>query len=128
MDRWGWIAAVGEPTFLALLTIAVGMPYLLFPGTLGLLMAALAAGLVFWLDHRLEESVRRLPVRVGPEALLGQIAEVIETLEPMGMVNCDGEGWRASEVQGRRVERGERVAVVGIRGLVLEVDRLPEAD
>lgn len=122
MERWGWVAALAEPSFLMALAVAAGIPWLLFPGTVGLLLSVVSAAGMLWLDHRLGESVRRLPVRVGPEAMLGQTAVVVEQLEPTGVVNCGGELWRAAEILGRRVGPGGTVKVVHVRGLMLEVE------
>ena len=62
--------------------------------------------------------------QVGPEALLGSTAVVIEEIPPggEGIVELEGELWRAESASGRQIGRGERVRVVGVKGLVLLVE------
>lgn len=122
MEKWGWVSSLVEPTFLASLCVAVILPRLLLPGTAGLLVAGgLVVGLL-WFEHRVGESVRRLPPRVGAEAMVGLRAVVVEPLEPLGTVDCGGERWKAVEIGGRRVGQGQWVRVVQLRGLQLEVE------
>jgi membrane-bound ClpP family serine protease len=126
MGRLDWLLALMEPYFLMALVLAAGLPWLLLPGVVGMLVgAALAAGL-FWLDHRLTGSVASLPVRVGAEAMVGERVVVLERLDPTGVVGFAGERWRATEVGGRQIERGGVARVVRVEGLVLEVEGLAE--
>lgn len=121
MGLLDFFSTLAEPAVLALLAIAVGMPLLLFPGTGGMGLSALLAVWVLWLNHRLESAVRRLPVLTGAEALRGRKVVAQERLTPFGIVKLGSEMWRAVEVRGRSIEPGEKVLVVGIRGLMLEV-------
>ncbi|WP_456423587.1 NfeD family protein [Thermococcus sp.] len=59
---------------------------------------------------------------VGPEALRGKEAIVVEDLSPEGLVKIDGELWRAECLDGT-AKRGERVRVVGVKGTKLLVER-----
>jgi len=54
--------------------------------------------------------------------MMGQGAVVVEPLSPVGQVRCAGELWRAVETHERVVGRGEKVRVVQVRGLELEVE------
>lgn len=60
----------------------------------------------------------------GREGLVGRSAEVIESLHPDGMVRCHGEIWKAIAVNGTSIQEGSRVKVLGVKGLVLEVEPL----
>ena len=121
MERWNWIAVLAEPTFLVLVAVEAGISLLLVPAPPGLLIAGAVAIGLFSLNCRLDQSVNNLPVRAGPEAILGQVAVVSEPLAPVGVVRCGGEMWKAVEVNGRGLDAGEQVTVVGIRGLELRV-------
>lgn len=67
---------------------------------------------------------RRSSAKVGPEALIGSTATVVEDCIPEGRVQIRGEVWRAcSDVEART---GERVRVVERRGLTLIVRRASE--
>ncbi len=123
MERWRWILAVAEPTFLVLVAAVTGLSLLLVPAPAGPLIAGAVALGLFSLNYRLDRSVSRLPIRTGREAIIGQVAVASEPLAPVGVVRCGGEMWRAVEVHGRKVNAGEQVTVVGIRGLELRVVR-----
>ncbi len=122
MRLLSWISILSEPPLLLATAAAAGLPLLLVPGQAGQVAAAVVVGAALWLDHRIEDSVRRLPVRAGPESMEGQCALVLERLGPAGLVRCVGETWKAVEVRGRPVDRGEIVSVLRARGLVLEVE------
>jgi membrane-bound serine protease (ClpP class) len=63
--------------------------------------------------------LRRYRVRTGVEGLMGSSAEVIEACEPSGRVRLRGEIWHARCPGGAAV--GQRVSVIGVDGLTLEV-------
>lgn len=67
--------------------------------------------------------VRRRPVTVGGEALLGEIGTVTIELAPLGQIEIAGELWRAALAPGTTepLPRGQRVRVVGRHGLTLDV-------
>jgi membrane protein implicated in regulation of membrane protease activity len=85
------------------------------------LVAGLASGALgiaevgYW--HR---RMRRRKVVTGIEDLVGAIAEVTETCAPQGQVRLQGELWEARAT--REIGRGRPVRVVGVHGLVLEVE------
>jgi membrane-bound serine protease (ClpP class) len=64
---------------------------------------------------------KRRRAAVGAEALIGRSAEVVRTCRPLGYVRLAGELWQARCEDG--ADRGERVSVVGLDGLVLLVER-----
>ncbi len=67
-----------------------------------------------------------LGVRVdtGALVLIGTASEVRRALIPTGTVYAAGEEWTARSADGRRLERGTPVRMVGQDGLVLIVDPL----
>ena len=75
---------------------------------------------------------RRGKVKVGPEALIGSMARVVEDCTPDGHVLVRGETWRAQCDEGAVV--GEQVEIVERMGLTLIVTRqttpppLPQID
>lgn len=123
MERLGWISFLGDPTTMVAMLAAGVIPLLLFPAPAGQVVAVMAVVAVMLINHHIDSSTRRLPVRIGTEALRGRVVTVLEDLSPAGLVRCDGETWRAIEMQGRRVEAGEKVTIVGVSGLDLEVVR-----
>jgi membrane-bound ClpP family serine protease len=63
----------------------------------------------------------RKPSRTGIEALIGQLARVVEECRPLGSVRVGGELWEATCAAGAAA--GESVLVVGGHELTLEVER-----
>jgi membrane-bound ClpP family serine protease len=81
-----------------------------------------AAEAAFWIRWS-----QRRRARVGPEALPGARAEVVERLDPEGHVRVAGELWTARASDGGSLEAGASVSVVRLEGLtlVVEPDREP---
>jgi membrane-bound serine protease (ClpP class) len=63
---------------------------------------------------------RRRRARVGAEALVGAMAEVVARCDPMGHVRVHGELWRARCEAGAEV--GETVRIAALDGLTLLVE------
>jgi membrane-bound serine protease (ClpP class) len=82
-------------------------------GALGLFIALVVT--------KVWQARRRRPT-TGREELVGDIAVVRRTLDPVGLVFVHGELWQARSDEGR-IEAGESVQVEQIDGLVLEVTR-----
>jgi membrane protein implicated in regulation of membrane protease activity len=61
--------------------------------------------------------VRRRPVSVGPQHIVGQTGEVRRD----GYVFVNGELWRAHTADGSRLEPGDHVTVESVEGLTLTV-------
>jgi membrane-bound serine protease (ClpP class) len=88
--------------------------------TLGI---ALVAGAVildtvevwFWIKY-----LRRHRVKTGPEAMIGETATVVESCLPEGTVKLMGEIWAAHSLTGAK--SGDRVKVIGVDGLTLQVE------
>jgi membrane-bound ClpP family serine protease len=58
----------------------------------------------------------------GAESMIGAEAEVVEDLDPEGMVKFEGVLWVARSVEGR-ICRGERGTIVRVSGSKLDVAR-----
>jgi membrane-bound serine protease (ClpP class) len=91
------------------------------------LATALSAGLAFGLITvfllRLALRARRSKVRMGGDAMIGQIAVVTQPLAPSGQVMVNGELWQAESATPAVL--GEQVRVRGLRDLTLLVERVP---
>jgi membrane-bound serine protease (ClpP class) len=64
---------------------------------------------------------RRGRVKMGPETLVGETAEVVTPCRPSGQVKVQGELWQARCEEGADV--GERVRIRALDGLTLVVER-----
>jgi membrane protein implicated in regulation of membrane protease activity len=60
----------------------------------------------------------------GPAALVGQEAEVVQTLAPSGQVRVGGERWLARSASGEHILAGRRIRVVDVDGLTLVVQQI----
>jgi len=124
------VTSHGALTISGLISLVVGM-LLLFHNapspyhTSVPLVASIAATLgAFWaIAIGKAVQVRRRPVTVGPQRIVGQAGEVRRD----GFVFVNGELWRAHTAGGGALEEGETVRVEGIEdGLVLVVSPLGE--
>lgn len=87
---------------------------------LGVIVLAVSAVIeigeaIFWRRY-----LRRIRVRTGVEALVGERAEVISECRPVGQVRFRGEIWRAECERG--AGPGETVRITAIEGLTLKVE------
>ena len=83
----------------------------------------LGFGLITAFLMRLAVRAHRGKVKMGGEALIGQLAVVTQALAPSGQVLLNGELWLAeSKIP---IQPGEQVRVNALRGLTLLVDRIP---
>lgn len=62
---------------------------------------------------------------VGRESMVGELGRAVATVDPEGTVEVRGAPWRARTNRATPIAAGESVRVVGIDGLLLEVE--PEA-
>ena len=63
----------------------------------------------------------KLPVKTGLEEMIGQEAVVIDDIDPEGKVRFKNEIWTAMG-DGRRIEKGSKVKIIGAQGMVLIVE------
>jgi membrane-bound serine protease (ClpP class) len=87
---------------------------------------AAASGLVCIGTVVLAMRAREVGVVSGREAIVGSTAEALEDFEGTGLVRLAGEQWQAHGTE--PVTRGDRVRVVALEGLVVEVAPLRPED
>lgn len=104
-----------------MVTIAAAVLLALFvvpsPWGMVLVVSAMAWEILekaFWFQR-----TRRIPVAVGPEAMIGQPVAVIAACRPDGKVRLSSERWNASCSQGADV--GDTVIVEAVERLTLIV-------
>jgi membrane-bound serine protease (ClpP class) len=90
------------------------------------LSTGLAFGLITAFLLRLAIRARRSKVRMGGDAMIGQIAVVTQPLTPTGQVLVNGELWQAEPAAPTEpvIQGGEQVRVRALRDLTLLVDRI----
>jgi len=92
------------------------------PGTL---LALLASGalILTWMLGRSGRSHRRA-VTTGAEGLLGLKGRALTGIAPEGRVEIQGELWQARARM--KIAASERIRVIGMDGLTLEVEPAPD--
>jgi membrane-bound serine protease (ClpP class) len=89
-----------------------------------ILPAAVASALFIFFVVGMALKARRRPVVTGSEQLVGETGEVLEDIDGgRGWARIHGETWRIESA--RPLTRGQRIRVVRMDGLALEVE--PEA-
>ena len=63
------------------------------------------------------------PISVGPEKLVGQIAETITPLDPSGQIKINGEVWTALSQTGTMIPSQREVKILDVRGTIVRVDQ-----
>ena len=66
------------------------------------------------------KSLKEKP-KAGPEALIGQRALVLKTLDPLGQVKIKGEIWRAKSFNGKVIRKNSKVKIIKVEGNTLYV-------
>jgi membrane-bound serine protease (ClpP class) len=122
LNRVDWRAVVGT-----ILVLAGGFTFTTAraqdPPAVWMVLIATAAAVVFiWYSLTTVVRGRFATPTVGRDEMLGRRCLVVETLDPVGVVVVDGARWRATADRGVEIGAGAPAAVVGVSGLVLEVD------
>jgi membrane-bound serine protease (ClpP class) len=130
-NRVGWRAVAGT-----LLLLAGGLSFTTsrpaYPPAMWLVVLATAAAVVFiWYALTTVVRGRFATPTFGREHMLGTRCVTVSDLDPMGVVLVSGARWRATADRGVEIAAGVPVEIVGITGLLLEVDPVvtsPEAE
>jgi membrane-bound serine protease (ClpP class) len=90
---------------------------------LAVVVSLMTVGYFWWAIRGVIEAQHQKPVQ-DPKAVIGQTAEVRTALDPIGSVYVAGELWTARSRE--LIKEGQKVKVVGVEGLTLEVSPLEE--
>lgn len=115
------IALIDDIAVLALVFLLLWAFDVDIPPYLIVIIGVVAGVLVFFIHRAIVPSLRRKQVS-GREGMIGCIGEVIEGLNPRGVVKVKDEYWKAKSTGGD-IAAGEEVEVINIDGLRLEVSR-----
>jgi membrane-bound serine protease (ClpP class) len=121
-NRTDWRAVVGS-----LILVAAGVLFTTtrpqYPPALWMVLLAVVASVTFiWYALTTVVRGRFATPTVGREELLGRRCLTVTDLAPEGVVLIDGERWRATADRGVEIHAGVPAEIVGLTGLVLEVD------
>jgi membrane-bound serine protease (ClpP class) len=121
-NRVDWRAVLGTIlVFAGGATFTTSRPQ--YPPALWMVTLATAAGAVFiWYSLTTVVRGRFATPTFGREELLGRRCRVVTTLDPVGVVVVDGARWRATADRGVQIAAGAPAEIVGVTGLLLEVD------
>lgn len=102
-----------------------------FPGYIGqtifwvVMGVCVALGAFFVIVGNLTATALIRPVQFGPEAYRGREFVVKDDINPVGVVEIDGERWSArSSFEGEAIPSGERVKVVDLKGNTIIVIKI----
>ncbi len=84
------------------------------------IVIALLLGTFVFLTHKVIIPSFHKKKVTGSEGMIGLEGEVIEPLNPVGVIRVEGEYWRAKSV-GEDIAAGEEVEILGLNGLTLRV-------
>jgi len=127
-NRVDWRAAVGTMLMLASgFLFTTSRPA--YPPRAWMVIVAVAGSVVFiWYSLTTVVRARFATPTVGREELLGKRCLVVSSLDPEGVVMVDGARWRATADRGVVIGQGAGGEIVGVIGLVLEVDPIVLAE
>lgn len=92
------------------------------PAAWMVIVATVAASVFIWYSLTTVVRARFATPTVGREELLGKRCLVVDTLDPLGVVAVDGARWRATADRGIEITAGAPGEIVGVTGLILEID------
>ena len=123
-NRVGWRAVLGTVLLLAAgFTFTTTYPQ--YPPSPWMVVIAVAAAVTFiWYSLTTVVRGRFATPTVGREELIGKRCLVVDTLDPLGVVAVDGARWQATADRGVQIVAGGAGEIVGVTGLLLEIDPL----
>ena len=89
-------------------------------------LAVLGAALFFGFALTTLSRSRFSTQTIGREHLVGATGVAVGAFDPEGLVEVDGARWRAITRRAADISAGDPVTVIGVRGVILDVER-PEA-
>lgn len=122
LNRVDWRAALGTALLLSSgLVFTTSRPA--YPPSVWMVVLAVASAVLFvWYSLTTVVRGRFATPTIGREFLIGRRCLAVDRLDPIGVVALDGTRWRAMADRGVEIAAGAPVEVVGITGLILEVD------
>ncbi len=108
---------------IVIILVVLGKAFGLVSAGIALVLGGIAVGVLVLVGVVTARAQLRKPV-LGAEAMIGKKGRVVEPLDPEGLVVIDGEYWRAVSYNKKRIDKNEIVIVVGIKGLLLQVERV----
>lgn len=113
-------------TGIGAVSLAVGS-WRLFPGDLSVpwwVIVLISAGAALFMLSGMTAMLRARfsTPTIGRESMIGQMGEATTGIDPEGMVDLRGGLWRARTNRATPIPAGDRVRVVAIDGLLLEVE------
>ncbi len=123
-----YVPAHGALTFGGAISLIVGSLFLYSSSTpflkvslpLDIVLSALATAF-FVFVARAAFRARRMPAASPRSALIGETGVARTGLAPLGQVFINGEIWSAEAPKGEYIEKGERVVVTRVSGMMLKV-------
>lgn len=122
----GLLTAVGATTLAVGLIVLFSDPAIVPFGQVSIplvIAQSLIVASIFFFFAMIGMRAQRLKPTTGYDALIGEVGRVTQDLDPSGMVLVFGERWRASTVDGARIDAGSAVEVVNADKLRLVVRR-----
>jgi len=119
------IALLDEISFITIIVIII--IYMLYNKKLighleAIITLLLYGAIISYITYKLYK-IQTSNTAVGPESMIGKRGVVVEPLDPEGLIEVEGELWKAVSKKRERISTGEKVRVVGNRGLTLIVER-----
>lgn len=113
-------------TGIGAVSLAIGS-WRLFPGDLSVpwwVIVLISAGVALFMLSGMTAMLRARfsTPTIGRESIIGQMGEATTGIDPEGMVDLRGGAWRARTNRATPIPAGDRVRVVAIDGLLLEVE------
>ena len=117
------VLLLDEVAALLLLLLVLWIFGIQIPLPIIIVIALLLGGLAFIIQRAVIPALHKKRI-TGSEGMIGLTGEVIKPLTPVGMVRVGDEYWKAKS-DGEKIEAGEEVEILGLKGLTLTV-RLKE--
>jgi len=129
------MALGGIPSIAGVISLIIGSfllintdaPYLRVATSLIISVAVVVSGFLFIVVRAVYKAHRVKPV-TGINGIMDGTAIVSSTLKPHGQVKISGEIWGAVSDTGKNIEKGKKVRIRSIEGLVLTVSEIKNKD